>query len=689
MPTPNHLLQETSLYLKQHALNPVDWYPWGPEALGRAKELNRPIFLSIGYSACHWCHVMEHESFEDEAIARLLNEHFVSIKVDREERPDLDTIYMNALQVLTREGGGWPLSVFLTPELTPFYAGTYYPPDERYAPHRPSFKRLLMAIHEAWMNRRDHILEVGQNVVGFLQGMSQLEANGETLSDELLTNALNALRRSFDPTHGGFGSAPKFPHALELKLLLRLAKRFDDKTAMHMACHSLDKMARGGMYDQVGGGYHRYSVDERWLVPHFEKMLYDNALLTTSYVEAWQATRNPFYEQIVRETLDYVLQEMTLPEGSFYSTQDADSEGEEGKFYVWSESEIREILGPDLGGMACRVWGVTGPGNFEGHNILFRSRTDEEDARLLGLPLDTFQNKLNEAKRKLYNVRAKRVWPGRDEKILTAWNGLMINAYAKAGATFQEPRYLEAATRAATFLLSHMRSPDGRLFRTAGAGQPAKLNGYLEDYAFLTDGLISLHEATFEPRWLQEAAALAEVMLKQFSDPNAPGFFFVADDHEKLIARTKDLHDGSTPSGNAVAVTALLRLAKLLDRRDFAAKAEETLRGYKSTMAEHPAAAGQMLIALDFHLGPTTEVAVIGKRGDPETERVLKAIHQAFRPNQVVAFHDPTKGNPPGLVPLLKDKPQIDGKVTAYVCENYTCRAPLVGSETIERAFDK
>jgi uncharacterized protein YyaL (SSP411 family) len=687
MARPNQLIHETSLYLKQHANNPVNWHPWGQEALARAKELNRPIFLSIGYSACHWCHVMEHESFEDEATAKLLNEHFVSIKVDREERPDLDTIYMNALQVLTREGGGWPLSVFLTPELTPFYAGTYYPPDERYAPHRPSFKRLLMAIHDAWINRREHIVEVGQNVVGYLQGMSKLESDDTNLSSDLLSNALNVLRRSFDTIHGGFGSAPKFPHALELKLLLRLGQRFNDKTAIHMARLTLDKMARGGMYDQVGGGFHRYSVDERWLVPHFEKMLYDNALLTTAYVEAWQLTRDPFYEQIVRETLDYVLQEMTLPDGGFYSTQDADSEGEEGKFYVWSESEIRELLGTELGSQACRVWGVASGGNFEGHSILFRTRTDEEDAKLLGIPLDTFRAHLREVKRKLYEVRAKRVWPGRDEKILTAWNGLMVSAFAKAASALAEPRYLEAAIKASSFILKQLRTADGRLFRTAGAGQPAKLNGYLEDYAFLTDALISLYEATFDIRWLREATALAEVMLRQFSDPNAPGFFFVADDHEKLIARTKDLHDGSTPSGNAVAVTALLRLAKLLDRRDFSAKAEETLRGYRSTMAEHPAAAGQMLIALDFHLGPTTEVAVIGKLGDPETERALKAIRQAFRPNQVMAFHDPTAGNPPDLVPLIKDKPDVDGKVTAYICENYSCRAPLAGAEAVQQSF--
>jgi uncharacterized protein len=687
MGSPNRLIHETSLYLKQHANNPVDWYPWGPEALARAKELNRPIFLSIGYSACHWCHVMEHESFEDETTARIMNERFVSIKVDREERPDIDTIYMNSLQVLTREGGGWPLSVFLTPELTPFYAGTYYPPDERYAPHRPSFRRLLHALHDAWINRREHIQEVGRNVVSFLQGMSQLETDGELLSDGLLTNALNALQRSFDATHGGFGSAPKFPHALELKLLLRLGQRFSDKTAVHMVRHTLDKMARGGMYDQVGGGFHRYSVDDRWLVPHFEKMLYDNALLTTTYVEAWQLMRDPFYEQIVRETLDYVLREMTLPDGGFFSTQDADSEGEEGKFYVWSENEIRAILGPELVSLACRVWGVTQEGNFEGHNILFRALSDVEDARLLGLLLDEFQTRLSEAKRKLYEERAKRIWPGRDEKILTAWNGLMIAAVAKAAAAFDDSRYLEAAIRATTFILNRMRTPDGRLFRTAGVDQDAKLNGYLEDYAFLTDALVTLYEATFEPQWLLEAATLADVMLKQFTDPAGPGFFFVANDHEKLIARTKDLHDGSTPSGNAVAVTVLFRLAKLLDRRDFAAKAEETLRGYRATMAEHPAAAGQMLIALDFHLGPATEIAVIGKTGDPETVRALTAIRRAFRPNQVVAFHDPITGSPPDLFPLLKDKPMLGGAVTVYVCENFACQTPLVGADAIERAF--
>src|SRR5262245_22660286 len=412
MTRPNRLAHETSLYLKQHANNPVDWYPWGPEALARAKELNRPIFLSIGYSACHWCHVMEHESFEDEATAALMNEHFVCIKVDREERPDLDTIYMNALQVLTREGGGWPLSVFLTPDLTPFYAGTYYPPDDRYAPHRPSFRKLLGAIQEAWTKQRDHIHEVGRNVANYLGNLSDLAPGEAPPGPELLTNALAVLRHSFEATHGGFGMAPKFPHALELRLLLRLQRRLDDKSALHMVRHTLEKMARGGIYDQVGGGFARYSVDEKWLVPHFEKMLYDNALLTSAYVEAWQVTRDPFFEEITRETLDYVTREMTAPGGAFHSTQDADSEGEEGKFYVWSQEELRDVLGVEDAEFACKVWRVTKQGNFEGHNILFRTLSNEDEAKANGMSTDAFRSRLATVRNKLYEARSKRVWPG-------------------------------------------------------------------------------------------------------------------------------------------------------------------------------------------------------------------------------------------------------------------------------------
>jgi len=698
---PNRLATETSLYLKQHAQNPVDWYPWGPEALARAKELDRPIFLSVGYSACHWCHVMEHESFEDEATAALMNQYFVCIKVDREERPDIDTIYMNALHVLTREGGGWPLSVFLTPDRVPFFAGTYYPPDDRYAAHgRPSFRRLLAEIHNAWVNRRDRITEIGRTATEHLRGMSDLPVSATEVTPELLFGALNALRRSYDPKYGGFGSAPKFPHALELRLLLRLSERFNDPVALDMVKHTLTMMARGGIYDQIGGGFARYSVDAQWLVPHFEKMLYDNALLTSAYVEAFQKTRDPFFEQIARETLDYVEREMTTRAvngdvkdvGAFYSTQDADSEGEEGKFYVWSMDELRNALGTEDAEFACKVWGVTRGGNFEGHNILFRTLSDEDEAKAHGMSALDFQAKLKNVKKKLYETRSQRVWPGRDEKILTAWNGLMISAFAHASAVFDRERpfavYRRTALSAAGFLLGRMRTPAGRLYRTTGQDQPPKLNGYLEDYAFLADALVTLYEAAFVPQLLTDAIELAEAMLKHFADPNAPGFFFTADDHEELITRTKDLHDGSTPSGNAMAVTVLLRLAALTGRRDLAEPAERALRGYRETMAEHPAASGQMLIALDFYLGPVQQIVVVGPTAEDDTRRALSAIARAFRPNRVIAFHDPADGAPPvELASLFAGKEPVNGVVTVYVCENFACQAPLVGADAVEKFF--
>ena len=683
----NRLANETSLYLRQHANNPVDWFPWGPEALAKARAEDRPIFLSVGYSACHWCHVMEHECFEVETIAAVMNEHFVNVKVDREERPDLDQIYMTAHHWLNRgEGGGWPLSVFLTPDLTPFFAGTYFPPDDRYAPHRPSFPKLLHAVAESWRTKRDQLVNVGRQIAEVLNGAAESGAAEGTLSADLMTNALRALKRSYESEHGGFGYAPKFPHPLELKLLLRIAARFNADDALQMVRHTLDKMARGGMYDQVGGGFHRYSIDHKWLVPHFEKMLYDNALLPPVYAEAWQATGDPFYRHVARETLDYVLREMTSPTGGFYSTQDADSEGQEGKFYVWSAVELDATLGPDLGELARRVYGVSEGGNFEGYNILCRSKTDEQDAKMQGMTVEAFREQLAKVKCKLYGKRAKRVWPGRDEKILTAWNGLMIAAFAKCGVAFGDPKYVAAATKAADFVLTHLRGPEGRLFRTTGVGQPPKLAGYLEDYAYTADALVSLYETTFDLKWLRAAAELADVMLKHFADAANGGFFYTADDHEALIARTKDLQDGSVPSGNAMAVTALQRLAVLLDRRDFAAAAERTLKAYRTVMAEQPAAAGQMLVALDFHLGPVDEVAVIGTAGHPETERVLNAVRGKFRPNRVVAFHDPATGAPPTDVPLLADKP-MQSAVTVYVCRNYSCQAPFVGGDAAEKGL--
>lgn len=680
----NHLANETSLYLRQHVHNPVDWYPWGPEALARAREFDRPIFLSIGYSACHWCHVMEQESFEDADIARFLNDHFVCIKVDREERPDLDQIYMTAVQMMTGQGG-WPMSMFLTPELKPFYAGTYFPPDDRYG--RPSFKRVLMSLADAWKNRRDELVESAHDITENLKTAEQQDAADGRLGPELLQAAVHTLSRACDRVYGGFGSAPKFPHPMELKVLLRAWKRFGDDDALAMARLTLERMAMGGMYDHLGGGFHRYSTDERWLVPHFEKMLYDNALLTQAYVEAFQATAEPFYREIVEETLAYVMREMTSPDGPFFSTQDADSEGKEGKFFVWSSAEIEQVLGKDLADIFGDVYGVTAEGNWEGHNILNRSKTYEQQARLMRLPEAELREKLADARRRLIEVRSRRIWPGRDEKVLTSWNGLMIGAFAQAAAALDEPGYAAYAARAADFLLQRMRLPDGRLLRTWMAGAAPKLNAYLEDYAFLIDALVSLYEATFELRWIEAALDLTEIMVDQFWDADQGGFFFTGRDHEKLIARNKDPHDSSIPSGNSMAITGLLRLAKLTGRLDLLEKAEATLRLYGGLLATRPLAAGQMLAALDFYLGPVQEFAVVGEPA-AETQRVLRAIFQFFRPNKAVALKRPNDAAAEELIPLLAGR-DYRGQTTTYICENFTCGAPLVGAAALEQSLSR
>lgn len=683
----NRLAQETSPYLKQHANNPVDWYPWGPEALARARELNRPIFLSIGYSACHWCHVMEHESFENDEVAEILNRDFVSIKVDREERPDLDHIYMSAVMMLTGQGG-WPMSMFLTPELKPFYGGTYFPPDDRYG--RPGFKRLLRALADAWHNRHAELVDAAEQITdGVRQATAGLEgAAVADLQPDLIQQAARNIRRVFDSVHGGFGSAPKFPHSMELRMLLRAWRRFGDGDALAMTRLTLDKMAMGGMYDHLGGGFHRYSTDERWLVPHFEKMLYDNALLADAYLEGYQATGEPFYRQVVEETLDYVRREMTAAEGGFFSTQDADSEGVEGKFFVWSRKEIEAVLGKEPAELFAYVYDVSAEGNWEGHNILNRAKTLAQDAGILKLPEPELRRKLSEARQKLLAVRSQRVWPGRDEKILTSWNGLMIGAFARAAAVLEMLAYADAAVKAATFLLSRMRSPQGLLFRTITSGSEPKLNAYLEDYAFLIDGLVSLYETTGTPRWLTSAADLAQVMLDQFADPDQPGFFSTARQHEELIARAKEFQDSSIPSGNSLAATALLRLAKLTGRAAFLDHGEATLRAAYPLMAKAPQAAGQMLIALDFWLGPVQEFAIVGDPAKEDTRRVLRAIHGRYRPGKVVALKTPDfPEEVEGQIPLLKDKPASE-TVTTYICENFACQAPLAGAEAVENRIN-
>jgi uncharacterized protein YyaL (SSP411 family) len=682
-PFTNRLAQETSPYLKQHARNPVDWYAWGPEALQRAKQLDRPIFLSIGYSACHWCHVMEHESFENEEIAKILNDHFVSVKVDREERPDLDQVYMTAVQRMTGQGG-WPLTVFLTPDLRPFTGGTYFPPEDKYG--RRGFRAVLLMLAEGWRTRRAEIDQAAGEMTEFLQAFAGMRPAPGGLDARLLRGAADALGRAFDPVHGGFGQAPKFPHPMDLRLLLRIWKRFGDDHALQMVRHTLDRMAMGGIWDHLGGGFARYSTDARWFAPHFEKMLYDNALLVPCYVEAFQATGEPFYREIVEETLAWVKREMTSPEGPFYSTLDADSEAEEGKFYVWAADEIDRVLGDDAD-LFKTVYGVEPDGNWEhGRNILFRAKTFKQLAKLNQIPESGLKNRLGACRLKLFAVREGRVRPGRDEKVLTAWNGLMIGALALAASALDRPEFAEAAARAADFLLGRMRAPDGRLFRTSSAGSPPKLNAYLEDYAYLLDGLVSLYEATFDPRWIQEALDLSGVLIEQFSDADGGGFFYTGRDHEALIARSKDPHDNATPSGNAMAATALLRLAKLSGRAELREKAEATLRLYAGLMAEHPTASGQLLIALDFHLGPVDEYAVVGDPSAEETRRILHAIRRRFGPDRVVALRPAPGEARDDLLPLLADK-TAKGAAALYVCRDFACQAPLVGAESVEAAF--
>lgn len=671
----NRLAHETSPYLRQHAHNPVDWYAWGEEAIRRARELDRPIFLSVGYSACHWCHVMEHESFEDPEIGKILNDYFISIKVDREERPDVDQIYMTAVQIMTRHGG-WPMSVFLTPDLKPFYGGTYFPPVGRYG--MPSFRQVLQAVLEAWQNKREALEAQAADLTHDVQLAGQLQAGDKELNVGALRQAAASLSHVFDAQRGGFGAAPKFPHAMELRLLLRVRQRFGDDSALHMVRKTLDGMAMGGMYDQLGGGFHRYSTDARWLVPHFEKMLYDNALLTVAYLEAFQATGEPFYREVVEETLAYIQREMTSPDGPFYSTQDADSEGEEGKFFVWTKREIDDILGPNLAPVFSSVYDVTEEGNWEGHNILNRSRTYAQEARLLGVPEGELRAKLNSAKEKLKAVRDARIWPGRDEKVLTSWNGLMINAFARAAAALDQPAYANVAARAGEFIWTRLRTSEGRLLRTYSSGSEPKLNGYLEDYSFLIDAFVSLYEATFDVRWIERSLALTDIMIDQFWDEAEGGFFYTGRAHEQLIARTKDPHDSSIPSGNSLAVMALLRLAKLTGRGDLLDKADRTLLLFSGLLERSPQAAGQMLIALDFHLGPVQEIAVVGDLTSAETAEALRLIQGGFRPRQVVAVK-PATGDTQEverIVPLLAGKSAQAGW-TAYICQDFTCQSPV------------
>ena len=671
---PNRLANETSPYLLQHANNPVDWYPWGEEALQRSKNEDKPILLSIGYSACHWCHVMERESFEDEATALLMNEYFVSIKVDREERPDLDAVYMEAVQMLTGSGG-WPMTVFLTSEGKPFYGGTYFPPVDRF--NMPGFPRLLESVARSYRDSRSEIDRVTNQITEQLGRTGQIPKGDSPVTVETLHQAYTVLATNFDYQNGGHGTAPKFPQAMNLEVLLRYYRHGYNDRALEMVDLTLEKMAQGGIYDQIAGGFARYSTDAYWLVPHFEKMLYDNALLSRLYLHAHQATGRGMYRRIAEETLDYILREMTGPEGGFYSATDADSEGEEGKFFVWTPAEIEAVLG-DEAGIFSGFFGVTQAGNFEGNNILNIKQKASDYARQQGIALERLVDVVERGKNSLLTEREKRVHPLLDDKVLASWNGMMLRSFSEAGSALSREDYLDAAIKNASFLLETMR-PHGKLLRTYRAGQ-AKLSGFLEDYSFVADGLLALYEATFNQRWLAASVDLADLMIQLFWDDGVGGFYDTSIEHEQLVVRPRDVLDNAQPCGGSVATEVLLKLAVITGNEEYRVKAATPLRTLKDLMGRAPAGTGQWLAALDFYVSTPKEVVIIGPREDSKTAALLQTVNGNFHPNKVLvgAENEGEHG-----LPLLESRGMINGEPTAYVCENYTCQLPVTTPEEL------
>ncbi|MDX2225821.1 MAG: thioredoxin domain-containing protein [Verrucomicrobiae bacterium] len=672
----NRLSRETSPYLLQHAHNPVDWYPWGPEALARAQSEDKPILLSIGYSACHWCHVMEHESFEDEETARLMNQWFVCVKVDREERPDLDHIYMMAVQAMTGQGG-WPLNVWLTPDGRPFFGGTYFPPDNRYG--RTSFPAVLTWLHKVWTEKRD---VVEKESAGLLEDMDRFSGGGisrEEFSPRVLEILAGKMVEGIDPVHGGFGQSPKFPQAMSLMFLLRQVVRTGEGTTRERVRLTLDKMARGGMYDQIGGGFCRYSTDETWLVPHFEKMLYDNALLARTYLEAWQLYGDAFYAEISRGILDYVLREMTSPEGGFYSTQDADSEGVEGKFFVWQQGEMEAALGGEAA-LACEYWGVTRHGNWEENNILHVPVAHDEFARAHGIPPADLHLRVGAWKQRLFSLREGRIKPGRDEKILAAWNGMMLTAFAGAAAVWNEERYRQAALSNASFLLGKMRR-EGRLWRNFREGR-ATLNAYLEDYALVAEGLIAVYEMTGDQTWLHEAESLTEVVLAQFADETG-GFYFTSRDHETLVKRPKEIDDNATPCGNSVMAMVLLRLGALLGRQPYTERARQSLGLIRDLAPRMPTGLGYWLCAADFMVHGPTEIALIGTAS--ELGPFESVLSRRFLPAKLVC----KSAEEGSQLPLLRGRGRVGDRATVYLCHQQTCLPPITHAEEFDRELER
>lgn len=687
----NRLIKEKSPYLLQHANNPVDWYPWGDEAFLKAKKENRPIFLSIGYSTCHWCHVVEEESFSNPEIAGIMNKYFVAIKVDREERPDIDNIYMSAVMAMTGRGG-WPLTIFLTPDKKPFYGGTYFPPDDRWG--GKGLKTILNSIADAWKNRRDEILRSGDSLTQTIQQRVVTSANETfSLSGETLKRSYAEFLQRFDSAYGGFAGAPKFPMGHSLSFLLRYWKRTSEAKALEMVEKTLTEMSKGGIYDHIGGGLHRYSTDGQWRVPHFEKMLYDQAMLARAYLEAYQATGKKEYAKTAREIFEYVLRDMTSPQGGFYSAEDADSpslenpkEKKEGAFYLWREDEIIKILGKEKAEIFNYYFGVKASGNaladplgeFKEKNILYVAHSLEETAKHFKKSPEEIEKVIKTAKEKLFSARSKRPKPHLDDKILADWNGLIISSLSFGSRVLDEPRYRQAAENAAQFILNNLVDKDGRLLHRYRDSQAA-LTATIEDYAFFIYGLHDLYEATFNPKYLKEAGRLASDMLAFFWDETNGGFFFTSRDAEKLIVRQKEIYDGAIPSGNSVAALDLIRLGRLTMVKEFETKAESLFKSFSSEILQAPSAYPQMLVALDFALGLAKEIVIAGDKQAKETNQMLKIIYQRFIPNKVVAFRPSSEIQAQevvSLIPFLKEQLPLNGKTTAYVCENYVCKFP-------------
>ncbi len=680
--TMNRLSNEKSPYLVQHMENPVDWFPWGEEAFSKAKAEKKPVFLSIGYATCHWCHVMAHESFEDKGVAEVLNKHFVSIKVDREERPDIDNIYMSVCQAMTGSGG-WPLTVFLTPEAKPFYAGTYFPRTGRMG--MIGFVEILDQIAKLWEREPERIMDAGHNVTNQIRQAAIMNEKFSLPGKEILEKGYGQLKSGFDPQNGGFSPAPKFPTPHQLTFLLRWYHRNGDPHALEMVVKTLTSMRRGGVFDQIGFGFHRYSVDGEWLVPHFEKMLYDQALIAMAYIEAYQVTEKDLFAETAEKIISYVMRDMTDPEGGFYSAEDADSEGREGVFYVWKPDEIKSLLGNKTGGLVCRFYGIDQEGNFEdGFSIAHEPHLPEPFAKTEDIPVVELEKVLEDARIKLLNARKNRIHPLKDDKILTAWNGLMIATLAKASRAFENIAYAAAAERAAQFILERLVAKDGRILRRFRKGEAA-FPGYLEDYAFFIWGLLELYEATFEVLWLEHAVRLNQAMIHIFWDTEGGGLYFTGKGNESLIMRTKDAYDGAIPSGNSVAAMNLMRLFRMTNDPDLKNRAETLIKSIAAQINQYPAGYTQSLSAIDFMTGPCKEIVISGDAENAVTQEMLKIINSGFRPYQVVLFQ---KSGDEGsrlisLIPFLANMRGINDEPTVFVCENYACQSPILDPDEL------